>query len=346
MIAAAATPARTGPLEDVLLRTGIPAEQGLEAISNGMAFVYGEVLRLSPDTLRGVVRHAGGIASGISAQLEANPLFRDAVVRRIQEIAARTGARAAALVAELGKPSNWLQMGRQSGGLRVGAASIEVFGVLAVGLAVGAFTIEHYRTSLADYTAALDSLNDAQHREALHHIVAYMLERVAQNRQHLCNGMSFGEASRRIAANLSMSRLPYLGVLEKCDIVPGGSASAQARAFAIIAVHVPDVLVNGPRLDMTVSYSGNPRFPVTVTARPTQTPCLVTPKPPTPWNCFTETRVFNQANSEGQLVMKGAAWCAGNLPKGAWVARYEAVLRDGAGQQTAAVPMHGACIVR
>lgn len=121
---------------------------------------------------------------------------------------------------------------------------------------------------------------------------------------------------------------------------PGGGSP-----FTIVGVDgPPEVFSGGPRLDVTVRYSGSPVFPVTATLRPARIPCMTPAMPPNvAWHCATETRAIQQPSGGDAIVLAGAAWCQ-NAPRGRWTSHYEIVLRDTLGRESQPYPTSGDCV--
>lgn len=105
--------------------------------------------------------------------------------------------------------------------------------------------------------------------------------------------------------------------------------------FRITRVDAPSpVISNAPPGDVTVWWTGDPTFPVTVIARPTEHGCAPGVR------CYTETRVFDE--SQNPLVMVGASWCE-NMPQDTWFG-YEVVLVDANEQESTPFPIGAWCI--
>jgi hypothetical protein len=77
---------------------------------------------------------------------------------------------------------------------------------------------------------------------------------------------------------------------------------AKPGAFVITGVKAPNPTANGPRLDLTVSWRGNPTFPVTMVVPPNSCRAGI--------DCTTPVHTFSK--SANPLVFVGAIWCSGD----------------------------------
>jgi hypothetical protein len=107
------------------------------------------------------------------------------------------------------------------------------------------------------------------------------------------------------------------------------------KPFRIIGVaHPSTVEMGGDRQDLSVTWSGNPSFPVKMIYF-RKGPC------PGPFNCNNVTKQFNTATNP--LHFSGALWCSNIQKEGNYFFDYAVVLEDALGSRTQEIPAGFTC---
>ena len=121
-----------------------------------------------------------------------------------------------------------------------------------------------------------------------------------------------------------------LSMLGACD-------SSSDGPFAIDDVEHPDTVVSdGPRGNLTIHWSGNPKFPVTAVFGPTEDGC------PVPGSCNSRELSFQER--ENPLLFVGSPRCTGYTED--TVIGYEVQLTDADGVATAPYPVTHLCVLQ
>jgi hypothetical protein len=121
-----------------------------------------------------------------------------------------------------------------------------------------------------------------------------------------------------------------LSMFSACD-------SSSDGPFAIDDVEHPDTVVSdGPRGNLTIHWSGNPKFPVTAVFGPTEDGC------PVPGSCNSREQSFQ--DRENPLLFVGSPRCRGYTEEA--VIGYEVELTDADGVATAPHPVTYVCVLQ
>ncbi|MCX6113959.1 MAG: hypothetical protein NTV65_01920 [Proteobacteria bacterium] len=131
----------------------------------------------------------------------------------------------------------------------------------------------------------------------------------------------------------------------------GGNCESSSPPFFITAVQFsPVVEVNGNREDITVTYQGSPKFPVSLVydLNPVygrsegSTTCA--PYLPSYFNCITVSQEFTTAPTNKRLTLSGAQYCDGSPGFDVYF-DYVVYLRDADGVETPVEPAPFTCNV-
>lgn len=119
-------------------------------------------------------------------------------------------------------------------------------------------------------------------------------------------------------------------MLSACD-------SSSEGAFTISNVEYPEVVVSdGPRGNLTIHWSGNPKFPVTAVFGPTEDGC------PVPDSCNSRELSFEERDNP--ILFEGSPKCSGYTE--ATEIGYQVELTDADAVTTAPFPVTYLCVLQ
>ena len=121
-----------------------------------------------------------------------------------------------------------------------------------------------------------------------------------------------------------------LSMLSACD-------SSSEGAFTITNIEYPETVVSdGPRGDMTIHWSGNPKFPVTAVFGPAEDGC------PVPDSCNSRELSFEER--ENPILFEGSPKCSAYTE--ATEIGYQVELTDADAVTTAPYPVTYLCVLQ
>jgi hypothetical protein len=122
-------------------------------------------------------------------------------------------------------------------------------------------------------------------------------------------------------------------VLASLSLLACGGDDEDTSLEIVSLEHANLVTINGDRLPLTIHWSGEPEFPVTVSWAVLEGEC------PSDVQCTDEQHeVSSEANP---IVVQEALWCTGYGP--GWTAPWDVTLEDANGARSAPARMEYSC---
>jgi hypothetical protein len=185
----------------------------------------------------------------------------------------------------------------------------------------------------ADNSRCVKKTNGPPPQDQCHHLITQIKQFMGRYRRDPRNNSQI-----KGAAEMSAKEAQRLG----CDqnqinqaLATGDQQEKIPTPFRIAGVNHPSTVeMGGNKQDLSVTWSGNPSFPVKMIYF-RKGPC------PRPFNCVDVTRQFNVASNP--LRFPGALWCTKIAEEGNYFFNYAVVLEDALGIRTQEVPAGFTC---